>query len=195
MNADGSGKTRITAAAPRFTDGRPSWSPNGRYLAFVKTQAGRAFGDLDQVRHGRAPVRHVFFDRPDQSAPHVTRIQALPGTAVAWQWARNAGGDGFGSFLLLEEPPPSAPGIPVPLPDRAWLRPPGPVHRHGFASAEFDHSGPTVQVFTDPDWFPNRPDFATQVLTTVENCPATPCTHTGLMLTITLGIPPSARRV
>ena len=133
MNADGSGKTRITAAAPRYTDGRATWSPNGRYLAFVKTQAGRAFGYL--TRYDTVAHRFVTFTG-SISGPHVTRIQALPGTAVAWQWARNAAT-------------------------------PGPTR------------------FTDPDWFPNRPDFATQVLTTVENCPATPCTHTGLMLTIT----------
>jgi hypothetical protein len=29
MNANGSHKQQITRAAPRFTDGRPTWSPNG----------------------------------------------------------------------------------------------------------------------------------------------------------------------
>jgi hypothetical protein len=98
MNANSSGKTRITAAALRFTAGRPSWSPNGRYLAFVKTRAGRSFGYL--TRYDTVTHRFVTFTG-SISGPHVTPIQALPGTAVAWQWARNAG-DGFGSFLLLE---------------------------------------------------------------------------------------------
>lgn len=177
MNANGSGKTRITAGAPRYTDGRATWSPNGRYLAFVKTQAGRSFGYL--TRYDMVTHRFVAFTG-SISGPHVVAILALPGTAVAWQWARNAG-DGFGSFLLLEGAAAQCQGF------RFCLTALGFGHqdryRNGFASAEFDHSGPTR--FTDPDWFPNRPDFATQVLTTAENCPATPCTHTGLMLTIT----------
>jgi hypothetical protein len=180
MNANGSGKTRITAAAPRFTDGRATWSPNGRYLAFVKARAGRSFGYL--TRYDTVTHRFVTFTG-SISGPHVTPIQALPGTAVAWQWARNAG-DGFGSFLLLEGAAAQCQGFRFCL--TALGFPHQDRYRQGFASAEFDHSGPTR--FTDPDWFPNRPAFATQVLTSVENCSATPCTHTGLRLTITSAI-------
>ncbi len=55
-------------------------------------------------------------------------------------------------------------------------------YRNGFPSAEFEHSVPTR--LTDPDWYPNSPMFSTDVLTTVEHCAATPCTHAGLSLRI-----------
>jgi hypothetical protein len=56
------------------------------------------------------------------------------------------------------------------------------AYRNGFPSAESDHMAPIR--LTDPDWFPIRPHFGTDVLTTVENCMVSPCTHSGLMLQI-----------
>ena len=131
MNADGSGKTRITAAAPRYTDGRATWSPNGRYLAFVKTQAGRAFGYL--TRYDTVTHRFVTFTG-SISGPHVDQIQALPGTAVAWQWARNAGlrADQVHRSRLVPEPA----GLRYPGADHRGELPGNAVHAH---RAHADH--------------------------------------------------------
>ena len=59
------------------------------------------------------------------------------------------------------------------------------MYRNGFPSAEDEHSTPVRLTY--PDWFPISPLFSTDVLTTVLNCTASPCTHTGLMLKITSG--------
>ena len=67
---------------------RPSWSPNGRYLAFVRTRSGSRYGYL--TRYDIATRKLVTFSVPYNSeAPTVRQIKvrALPGTAVAWGWA------------------------------------------------------------------------------------------------------------
>ncbi len=179
MNANGSKKRRITNAAPSFTDGRPTWSPNGRYLAFVKTQRRHSFGYL--TRYDTVTGRFVTFTdkiRP----PHLIKVAALAGSAVAWQWAINATGQGFGSFLIYEGAKAQcAVGKRFCLDALGFAQ--QNQYRNGFPSAEFLHSTPTR--LTDPDWFPIRPHFATDVLTTVENCAVTPCGHSGLKLRIT----------
>src|SRR5215469_834945 len=177
MNANGSKKRRITDAAPRYTDGRPTWSPNGRYLAFVKTFRHRAFGFL--TRYDTVTGRFASFTA--QFKGRQIRVAALAGTAAAWQLAINAGGQAFGSFLIYEGVGRLCIGF------RFCLNALGfgmqSQFRNGFPSAESDHSAPTR--LTDPDWFPIRPHFETDVLTTVENCMVLPCTHSGLMLQIT----------
>jgi hypothetical protein len=177
MNANGSKKRRITGAAPRYTDGRPTWSPNGRYLAFVKTFRHRSFGYL--TRYDTVTGRFVSFTAKINM--HQIRVAALAATAVAWQWALNATGQAFGSFLIYEGANRQCIGKRFCLDTLGF----GQLNqfRHGFPSAESDHSTPTR--LTDPDWFPIRPHFATDVLTTVENCTVLPCTHSGLMLQIT----------
>jgi len=179
MNANGSKMRRITDAAPAFTDGRPTWSPNGRYLAFIKTQRRHSFGYL--TRYDTVTGRFVMFT--DKIAPsRLINVAALAGSAVAWQWAIDATGQGFGSFLIYE-----GAKAQCPAGQRFCLDALGfgqqNQYRNGFPSAEFLHSTPTR--LTNPDWFPIRPHFGTDVLTTVENCAVTPCAHRGLKLRIT----------
>jgi hypothetical protein len=177
MNANGSAKVQITNAAPQYTDGRPTWSPNGRYLAFVETQQHRSYGYLTRYD----TVRHEFNSFTDViEPPHLIKIALLPATAVAWAWARDASGVTYGSFLLYE-----GTGTQC-LAARYCLNALGFPHqdqyRNGYPSAEDQHSTPTR--LTDPDWYPNSPLFSVNVITTVENCAVSPCTHSGLSLTI-----------
>ena len=180
MNAHGGGKTRITDSAPRYTDGRAAWSPNGRYLAFVVSKRDQAYGYLtryDTVTHRFASFTDVI------TPPHLIKIAVLASTGVAWAWARDASGVTYGSFLLYEGTGQQCLG------ERFCLNALGFPHqdqyRNGFPSAEDLHSTPVR--LTDPDWYPVSPLFSTDVLTTVENCASTRCTHSGLMLKITSG--------
>jgi hypothetical protein len=177
MNANGSKKRRITDAAPRYTDGRPTWSPDGRYLAFVKTFRHRSLGYL--TRYDTVTGRFASFTA--QFKGRQVRVTALAGTAAAWQLAINAGGQAFGSFLIYEGVGRLCTGFRFCLNALGFGQ--QSQFRNGFPSAESDHSAPTR--LTDPDWFPIRPHFGTDVLTTVENCMVLPCTHSGLMLQIT----------
>lgn len=178
MNANGSKKRRITNAAPVYTDGRPTWSPDGRYLAFTKTQRRHSFGLL--TRYDTVTGRFVTFtDRV--GTPHLVNVAALAGSAVAWQRALNATGRQFGSFLIYEGAKAQCVGERFCLDALGFGR--LDQYRNGFPSAESLHATPTR--LTDPDWFPIRPHFATDVLTTVENCAVSPCAHTGLRLRIT----------
>ena len=178
MNANGGGKTRVTDSAPAYSDGQPAWSPNGRYLAFVKSREHRSYGYLtryDTVTHRFASFTDVI------TPPHLIKIAVLASTGVAWAWAKDASGVTYGSFLLYEGTRAQCAG------ERFCLSALGFPHqdqyRNGFPSAEDEHSTPVR--LTDPDWYPVSPLFSTDVLTTVEHCPSTSCTHTGLMLRIT----------
>lgn len=178
MHANGGNKRRITDAAPLYTDGRPTWSPNGRYLAFVKTAQHRSYGYL--TRYDTVTGRFVAFT-DKITPPGQIRVAALAGSAVAWQWALNATDDTFGSFLIYEGAKQQCIGETFCLDALGFDQ--QDQFRNGFPSAESLHSTPIR--LTDPDWFPIRPQFATDVLTTVENCMTLPCTHSGLMLKIT----------
>ncbi len=79
MGADGADKARVTDAAPHYTDARPSWSPNGRYLAFVKTERGNAFGFL--TRYDTLTGRFVTFSTPyDSESPTVRQVKVTRAT-------------------------------------------------------------------------------------------------------------------
>jgi hypothetical protein len=176
MKANGTGKTQVTDAAPRYTDGRPTWSPDGRYLAFIKTLRHRSYGYLTRYD----TVRHRFVSFTDTINAHVVNVAALASSAVAWQRARDAGGQNFGFFIIYEGARQQCIG------ERYCLNALGFAkewqYRNGFPSATIDHSAPIRQ--TDPDWYPILPSFATDILTTVENCAITPCAHSGLSLRI-----------
>jgi len=176
MKANGSHKRQITDQAPRFTDGRPTWSPNGRYLAFVDTFRHRSYGFLTRYD----TVTHRFASFTDKINGHLINVAVLASSAVAWQCAIDATGEAFGSFIIYEGTGQQCLG------ELYCLNALGFAHqsqyRNGFPSAEFLHSTPTR--LTDPDWFPIRPRFGTDVLTTVENCAVMPCTHSGLALQI-----------
>jgi hypothetical protein len=183
MNANGSHKTRLTNQAPAYTDARPSWSPNGQYLAFVKTKGRARFGYL--TRYDIATRKLVTFSVPYNSeAPTVRQIKvrALPGTAVAWGWALDAGGGAYGSFIIVE-----GEGS-TPFCQSGWYCldaigfPAQSRYRNGFPSAEWQTRKPVRHL--DPDWFPNSPQFGTDLMTTQARCPHGRCTNTGLNETI-----------
>ncbi len=179
MHANGSHKTRLTNAAPRFSDSRPSWAPDGDYLAFVKTARHRDYGYL--TRYDLATRAQVTFSTPYHSENPTARqvkVTALP-DAVAWGWALTGGSygsfilfDGAGSFCQAARSCLDALGFP------AQNR-----YRNGFPSGE--DSALLPHRITDPDWFPNAPQFDTDALTSWASCPSGHCTPSGLRLKIT----------
>jgi hypothetical protein len=55
-------------------------------------------------------------------------------------------------------------------------------YRNGFPSAEWQTRKPVRHL--DPDWFPDSPQFGTDLMTTQARCPHGRCTNTGLNETI-----------
>jgi Dipeptidyl peptidase IV (DPP IV) N-terminal region/WD40-like Beta Propeller Repeat len=176
MNANGRHKRQITSAAPGHTDARPSWSPSGRYLAFVKTARHHSYGYL--TRYDTVTRRFAAFTTM-VNPPHLIRVTALP-AAVAWARVLNAASKP-GYFLLFNG------ARKLCSPARFCLDALGMGHesqyRNGYPSAEDQTLKPERLV--DPDWFPIDPDFATDVLTTVESCTPVHCAHKGIALQIT----------
>jgi Dipeptidyl peptidase IV (DPP IV) N-terminal region len=186
MNANGSHKSRITNQAPAYTDSRPTWSPNGRYIAFVKTARHAKYGYL--TRYDTVLKKFVTFSMPYQSEQPTKRqvsVTALP-AAVAWAWALNATGQSFGSFIVFEGA--TAPACPA---GRFCLDALGfgaqSDYRNGFPSSENVTKSPVRQL--DPDWYPIRPQFGVDVLTTREKCSAATCSPVGIDLTPTSSSP------
>jgi hypothetical protein len=178
MNASGSHKRQITSAAPSYTDGRPTWSPSGRYLAFVSSKRHAGHGNL--IRYDTVTGQFRTFTTT-VSPPGLISVTALPGTAVAWARALDAGGSQFGYFIIYE-----GTGV-LCRPHWYCLNALGLGYesqfRNGFPSAEDQTPGPVR--LTDPDWFPIDPMFATDVLSTVESCTSVGhCAHTGIELQI-----------
>jgi WD40-like Beta Propeller Repeat len=175
MGANGGHKTQITHAAPLFTDSRPTWSPNGRYLAFVRTRRHHSSGRLTRYN---TVTRH-FVTFTDTINGHPVRVAALP-APVAWAVALNAA-NSPGSFIVFE-----GAGTQCTTPFRYCLDALGFTHQdqylNGFPSSEYSHT--TKTRLTGPDWYPVSPQFDVDVLTTVENCAVSPCKHDGLALTI-----------
>jgi dipeptidyl aminopeptidase/acylaminoacyl peptidase len=177
MNANGSHAIRITHQAPAYTDSRPTWSPTGRYLAFVKTARHSSYGYL--TRYDTVKKTFVTFSMPYHSESPTKRqvsVTALPGP-VAWAWALNATGKSFGSFIVFEGA--TAPECPA---GRSCLDALGfskmTDYTNGFASGENSTKLPVRQV--DPDWYPDRPQFDIDVLTSQEKCSGATCTPVGI---------------
>jgi hypothetical protein len=177
MNANGSHATRITHQAPAYTDSRPTWSPNGRFIAFVQTARHATYGYL--TRYDTAKKTFATFSMPYKSERPTRRqvsVTALPGP-VAWAWALNATGKTFGSFIVFE-------GATAPLcaAGRSCLDALGfrtmTDYTNGFPSSEDATKLPVRQV--DPDWYPDRPMFDLDVLTTQEKCSGATCTAEGI---------------
>jgi WD40-like Beta Propeller Repeat len=180
MHANGSHQRQITSAAPGHADARPTWSPNGRYLAFVKTARHKKFGYL--TRYDTVSHHFVTFSIPDNSGqPTIQQVQvtARP-AAVAWNRARNAA-DKPGFFILFE-----GTGHPFCMAHFYCLDALGmgrqAQHRNGFPSAADQTHMPTRLL--DPDWFPVDPAFGSDALTTVEICASGHCAHSGIRLQI-----------
>ncbi len=180
MNADGSHKAQITNAAPASTEARATWSPNGRYLAFVKIAKGRSSGYLTRYDTVAGTFR-TFVTSAESGA---VRITALP-AAVAWQWTAE------GQSALLFE----GTGSLCPSQFRFCLAavtyPRQSNYLGGDPSLEYAHANATR--FRDPDWYPDHPPFATGMLASVEKCPAgSSCTHVGIETSLNFPLTPVA---
>jgi hypothetical protein len=176
MNADGSGKHRVTNAAPAATDARPAWSPDGRYLAFVKTKSGASWGRV--VRYDT--VTHTFSNFTVMLNGALTDVRALP-SALAWGSALDAGGTP--AFFLLFEGTRQLCAPPLEHCLDALGMPSDSQYANVFPSLEYGHANSTR--FLDPDWEPGTPPFDTGFLATDENCPAGHCSHVGIEYLLT----------
>lgn len=174
MNADGSHKRQITSAAPGYTDGRPTWSPGGRYLAFVKTARLARYGYL--TRYDTFLAKFVTFTTSYAYKP--ISVAAKTGTAVAWQ--RVGAPSPFAYFILAESA-----GVLCPA-HNYCLSALGLGNESQFGSVypSVEAQTPAPTRLTYPDWYPIRPSFATDVLTTVESCTSSGCAHSGIELRI-----------
>ena len=178
MNANGSHKTQITAAAPAFADSRPTWSPSGRYLAFIRTRQHHSYGYL--IRYDT--VRHRFASFTTTANGRLTSVSALP-SPIAWTWALNAGGHRE-SLVAFE-----GAGPQCPKPYKYCLDALGFAHQdqysNGTVTSELS-SGATS--LSDPDWnavspTSRKPFSEVNLLTTVRDCSTSPCSA-GLSLTV-----------
>jgi WD40-like Beta Propeller Repeat len=180
MNADGSHKRQITNGAPVRSDGRASWSPTGRYLAFIQATRHARTGFLtryDTVSGHITPFTTTF----DHTRP-AEKVAAVPGTPVAWQ--RMANPTPFRYFIVTQGAGDQCPAHHYCLMGDAISR--ESQLGNVFPTAEQLTAAPLR--LTDPDWYPVHTQYATDVLTTVEDCAAGTCVHTGLMLSITSGV-------
>src|ERR1022692_1561478 len=176
MNADGSHKSQLTSGAPGHTDGRPTWSPSGRYLAFVRSARHARYGYLTRYD---TVTRQLRTFTTTVTPPGLIHVSARPGTAVAWARALDPGSPP-GYFIIYEG------AGDLCSAHHYCLDALGFGHeyqfRNGFPSVEDTTAEPTR--LTDPDWYPIMPQFDTDVLTTVESCTTAGCTHTGIELQI-----------
>ncbi len=177
MNADGGHKTQLTHAAPVYTDARPTWSPNGRYLAFVKTGHGKPTGSL--TRYDTITHTAVTFVTTAESG--ALKVPALP-AAVAWQLTEE------GESALLFESTAKLCGSSFRFCLAAVTFSSQSRYLGGDPSVEYGHANTTR--FSDPDWYPRRPPFATGVIVSVAKCPAgAPCTHVGIEPSLRFPLP------
>lgn len=184
MNANGSNKTRLTNQAPAFTDSRPAWSPNGKYLAFVRTARHAAFGYL--TRYNTANGIQVRFTTTVNG--HLIDVTALP-APVAWTLALNASNKP-GYFIAFEGAASLCPAASFKYCLDLLGLGSQSQFANGFPSSEFSHK--TAVRFTNPDWYPIRTRFATDVIVTSESCPGGHCAVTGSVFPITTPILPGS---
>ncbi len=175
MDANGSHKRQITSGAPSRTDGRPTWSPSGRYLAYVQTARLARVGYL--TRYDTVTGRFATFTTDLGAGP--VKVPAMPGTAVAWQ--RMGEPTPFRYFIAEE-------GAGRLCPAGYFCLMALGIDRESqtqIIEATFESGTPKPTRLTDPDWYPVNTQYAIDVLTSVQSCTSSGCTHTGLTLTIT----------
>jgi TolB protein len=92
MDADGSRPRRISA--PGVDEGDPAWSPNGRWIAYVRRVQG-------------SPVREVWLIRPDGSGARRLTSQGAKVFTPAWSpdsrriaFSSDAGGEVFELYTV-----------------------------------------------------------------------------------------------
>jgi len=174
MNADGSRKNQLTRVAPGQADGRPTWSPSGRYLAYVQTGQHAQVGYLTRYDTVSKAVT-TFTTTRDR---RLIKVPALPGSAPAWQ--RMGSPSPYPYFVVSESASPLCPA-------RSYcLSGLGLGHEYQFRDVypSIEDQTDAPMRLTDPDWFPLHPNYATDVMTTVESCTATGCAHSGILPTI-----------
>jgi hypothetical protein len=183
MNSNGSHKTRLTSTAPAATDSRPTWSSNGQYLVFTKTARHAAFGYL--TRYNMVTKGQVTYT--DTINGHLIKVAALP-APVAWTHASNGG-----YFVAFEG---AAAQCAAPFKyclDLLGLSSQSQF-TNGFPSSEYSHN--LAVRFTDPDWYPIRTLYYTDIIVTSENCPGGHCTVNGTQFRLfTLVLPGSYEAV
>jgi hypothetical protein len=162
-------------------DSGPRWSPNGRYVAFVKTKKGVGYGYL--TRYDTVTRKFATFSTPfnsEQPTRRQIKVTAAP-AAVAWAWARDATGVTSGSFIIFEgATAPACAGTSYCLDALGFGA--QSDYRNGFPSGEDATTKPNRQF--DPDWYPNSPLFSVNALTSQEKCASGHCTHQGIDITI-----------
>jgi len=84
----GGDKINLTNDASRYTYSRPTWSPNGRYLAYVKTAKGARYGYLTRYNFTNG-VQVTYTDTINTHRGPIP-VAALP-APVAWTHASNGG--------------------------------------------------------------------------------------------------------
>ena len=177
MDSNGSHKKQLTGAAPKYVDSRPTWSPNGKYLAFVRTARGSAYGYLTRFTLASRTLK-VFTTTING---HLIRVAALA-APVAWVWAlTSTSSTEHGSYLAFEGAAKLCAYSGQYCLDLLGF-PSQSGYSNGYPSAEY---APTTFRLTDPDWFPVRPLYYSDLMTTQENCPAGHCKPVGLDLTVT----------
>jgi hypothetical protein len=172
MDANGSHKTRLTDAAPADTDSRPSWSPDGDFLAFVQTARGRPYGYVARYTLASRQVRY-FTTTVDG---HLIKVAALA-APVAWAWAHGTPVTrAFGSYIAYE----GAARL-CPFSHEYCLNLIGFTSQSGYqnGSPSAEAAGTKFRL-TDADWYPVNPAYATDLMTTQENCHGVTCTPVGL---------------
>jgi hypothetical protein len=174
MYATGGHKIELTDDASRYTYSRPTWSPNGRYLAYVKTAKGARYGYLTRYNF----TNGVQVTYTDTINPHrgPIPVAALPGP-VAWTHASNGG------YYIAYEGAAAQCSAPYKYCLNLLGFPSQGNFKNVYPSSEYSHR--SAVRFTDPDWYPINPRYYSDLIVTSENCPAGHCTVNGTTYRLT----------